>query len=452
VTLKGNSGKEDWPMYRHDLARSGAATTEVATDGRSVWEADLPAPLTAPVVAAGKCFVASIDAHTVHALDAASGNMVWQFTAGGRIDSPPSVADGRVVFGCRDGWVYCLRGSDGALIWRSRAAPIERRTVVCEQLESLWPVHGSVLVLNDEVHCTAGRSMFLEGGIRYLRFDLRTGNLIAEHVMDDKHPQTGKPLDENVRWPNLPTARQDLLSWDGQNVYMRTQAFDREGRRLFGDAPKSHLFSSIGLLDDTWWHRSYWIYGRTMQGGAFGWPIAGHKAPTGRILVFDEDRAYGFRRNKEHLSAYTVTTWMEYHLFAMQKSPPLGKLQINEPAPLGRRQTVPTPEEIWSARAPMLARAMVLTPKALFVAGLPDVLHERKLDANLNDPELRARATEQSDAWLGRKGGMLLAVSPTDGKTLATHTLASPPVFDGMAAAEGRLFISLDNGRLVCLE
>jgi len=100
----------------------------------------------------------------------------------------------------------------------------------------------------------------------------------------------------------------------------------------------------------------------------------------------------------------------------------------------------------------MLARAMVLTPKALFVAGLPDVLDERKLDANLNDPELRARAAAQSEAWLGRKGGMLVAVSPTDGKTLATHELASPPDFDGMAAAEGRLFISLNSGRLVCLE
>ena len=100
----------------------------------------------------------------------------------------------------------------------------------------------------------------------------------------------------------------------------------------------------------------------------------------------------------------------------------------------------------------MLARAMVLTPKALFVAGLPDTLEERKLDANLNDPDLRAKAAEQSEAWLGRRGGMLLAVSPADGKTLATHQLAAPPVFDGMAAAAGRLFISLQNGRLVCLE
>jgi len=451
ASAKEDPQSDDWPMYRHDAARSGSVRTEVAPDVRSLWQTRLPPPLTAPVVAGGRCYVASVDAHTVHALDAADGAVLWRFTAGGRIDSPPTVGNGRVVFGCRDGWVYCLRARDGALIWRSRAAPLDRQLVVREQLESLWPVHGSVLLLGDEVHCTAGRCMFLEGGIRYLRFDVRSGKLIAEHVMDDRHPETGKPLDEKVRWPDLPTARQDLLSCDGRNIYMRTQAFDRQGKRLFGRAAaRAHLFSSIGLLDDTWWHRSYWIYGSTMRGGAFGWPIAGHKAPTGRVLVFDKDTVYGFRRNKEHLSAYTVTTWMEYHLFAMKKTPPLGKLRINEPKPLGRRQTVPTPKVIWSATGPMLARAMVLTPKALFVAGLPDVLAESKLDANLNDPQLRAKAVEQSEAWLGRRGGMLWAVSPADGKTLATRKLKSPPVFDGMAAANGRLFVCLHTGAVAC--
>ena len=80
--------------------------------------------------------------------DAATGETAWTFSADGRIDSPPTYYRGRLLFGSRDGWVYCLRAADGALIWRFRAAPVDRRLVAFEQVESAWPVHGSVLVDN----------------------------------------------------------------------------------------------------------------------------------------------------------------------------------------------------------------------------------------------------------------------------------------------------------------
>ena len=69
----------------------------------------------------------------------------WNFTTGGRVDSPPTVDKGRVVFGSADGCVYCLRATDGALAWRFRAAPHDLRLAAFEQIESVWPVHGSVL-------------------------------------------------------------------------------------------------------------------------------------------------------------------------------------------------------------------------------------------------------------------------------------------------------------------
>jgi hypothetical protein len=97
----------------------------------------------------------------------------------------------------------------------------------------------------------------------------------------------------------------------------------------------------------------------------------------------------------------------------------------------------------------MMARAMVLTPETLFVAGLPDLLDEGKLNANMNDPQLRARAAEQAEAWLGNRGGVLLAVSAANGETLAEYKLDAPPVFDGMAVANERLYASLENGSVV---
>ena len=91
-------------------------------------------------MADGPLFIAEVDRHAIHAIDAGSGERLWSYTAGGRIDSPPTYDRGRLLFGSANGYVYCLRASDGALAWRFRAAPHDRRIVAYGQLESAWPV------------------------------------------------------------------------------------------------------------------------------------------------------------------------------------------------------------------------------------------------------------------------------------------------------------------------
>jgi hypothetical protein len=49
------------------------------------------------------------------------------------------------------------------------------------------------------------------------------------------------------------------------------------------------------------------------------------------------------------------------------------------------------------------------------------------------------------------EGGKLLVVSSDDGSTLAEYALQSPPVFDGMVAAGGRLYFSNKQGEVVCM-
>ena len=63
-----------------------------------------------PVIAARRVYIVSKDTHTLHALDEKSGRPAWIYTAGGRIDSPPTVHGDRVLFGGTDGWVYVDRG------------------------------------------------------------------------------------------------------------------------------------------------------------------------------------------------------------------------------------------------------------------------------------------------------------------------------------------------------
>jgi outer membrane protein assembly factor BamB len=143
------------------------------------------------VVAGGTVFVASASRHTVHALDAETGNEAWSYAAGARVDSPPTVCGSLVLFGSRDGHVYCLRHSDGALVWRFQAAPRHRWIVDDGQLESAWPVHGSVLVKDGLAYCSAGRSTFLDGGLYLYALEAATGKLAHRtHLQDPSQAAT----------------------------------------------------------------------------------------------------------------------------------------------------------------------------------------------------------------------------------------------------------------------
>ena len=313
----------DWPMLRHDTTRSGGTTTTVSPNLKRLWETELGGKLSSPVTADGKVFVASEEAQTVHAVELASGRVLWCYVAGGRVDSPPAIWRGLVFFGAGNGWVHCLRADDGRLVWRFRAAPEDRRIMGFERVESLWPVSGSVLVLEGEaggvaphdavVTCVAGRTPYLDGGMRLLRLDARAGRKLSETLLDN----AGRRNWERVSAP-------DILSSDGNYVYMKTLRFDLSGtlkgaptrdikEQMGADA---HLFCPTSMLDDSWWHRSYWVYGRAFQTNATGYYNAGLMAPSGRILVFDDDTVYGFGRKAKY---YRWTTPLEHTLFAAAK-------------------------------------------------------------------------------------------------------------------------------------
>lgn len=326
-------GLDDWPTFRGDAERSGMTTKPIAPKVTSQWTANLGGRLTSPVISSGRVYVAQIDRHTLLALNEQTGAEEWTFTAGARIDSPPTVHRGRVVFGAADGWVYCLNATDGQLAWRYRVAPLDRRTMSFEQLESLWPVHGSVLIRDNTIYCVAGRSNFLDGGLRLLRLDLKTGEKISETIMDHTNPATGNNLQEVLQVLQMPVGLPDILSSDDKYVYMKSQKFDLEGNRLeigpnsgdfAGQASKqrgegAHLFAPMGYLDDTWFHRSYWVMGQSFAGGHGGYFQAGKFAPSGRLLVNGDGYVYGYGRKPEYLR---WTTTLEHQLFAAPPEPP----------------------------------------------------------------------------------------------------------------------------------
>jgi len=57
---------------------------------------------------------------------------------------------------------------------------------------------------------------------------------------------------------------------------------------------------------------------------------------------------------------------------------------------------------------------------------------------------------DQAATLEGKRGALLRAVSAADGRKLAQYEIDSPPVFDGMAAAAGRLYMSTVDGEVLC--
>jgi outer membrane protein assembly factor BamB len=473
------SGAADWPTYRNDAARSGYTKTDVPARLKRSWQTNIGGKLSSVVVADGKLFVASVNTHTVYAIDADSGKQLWSYTTGGRVDSPPTIWKGRVLFGSADGWVYCLRASDGELAWRFRAAPADLRMTAYEQVESVWPVSGSVLIENGALYCVAGRSMFLDGGLHLLKLDPATGRKLSETILDDRDPKSGKNLQIYIKGLTMPVALPDILSSDGRCIYMRGQQFDLNGVRtqiapLAADDQSGqgcHLFGQTGFLDDSWFFRSYWIYGRGMGGGYGSWFRAGRMAPSGRIMVFDNDSVYGYARKPQYMVNASV---LDYHLYAAEKqvnpesiqrvrrtNGPINAKSKNKNANSSDWQVRQgfSAKRLWAAdtrwsreKVPLLVRAMVLADGKLFIAGPPNVADEKAAFYQPDAPANREALAQQEAAWEGRKGGLLQVVSAANGERMAEYNLASVPVWDGMAAANGRLYLATIGGKVVCFD
>ncbi|MCC6354171.1 MAG: PQQ-binding-like beta-propeller repeat protein [Verrucomicrobiae bacterium] len=445
----------EWPTYRADVARSGLVTG-IGAPNRLRWSVKLPGAPTQPVIADQKVLVADKDNPVLCALAAGTGEPAWRFIPGGRVDSSPAIYKGLVYFGASDGCVYCLDLKDGSLRWKFQAAPAPAQHMYLERMESTHPVHGNVLVMDDRVYTVAGRSMFNDGGIRFLILDALTGRKIKEHIMDDKVPGTGESLQMQHEILNMPMALSDLLSSNGKKIFMRYQPFDLEGNRLdlifsgklYGyeagsyaqhvatthdpvatkqKGEDAHLFSGTGFLDDSWWHRTYWIYGNYHASGHSGYTQAGAKgAPAGRMITFDKDRIYTWGRLQRYFK------WSEEYVFHLHAK---------------NREY----EDQWSVMLPILVRAMVASDDRLFLLGPEELMRQDEVKLRITEAEVQRIMAEQEKAMNGGSGSILLAVDKRSGKILSGHRMATAPVLDGMAGAYGNLYVAATDGTLSCI-
>ncbi len=149
---------------------------------------------------------------------------------------------------------------------------------------------------------------------------------------------------------------------------------------------------------------------------------------------------------------------MEYHLFSSDKKARIVNLETGRPATKAdlskntEKCVVPVTGVgfKWSSQLPMLVRAMVLADKTLFVAGPPGVIDEEAVFADRDTLASQTMMDRQAAALAGEKGSMLWAVSAVNGDRLAAYELDAMPVFDGMAATSGKLYIATAEGTVQC--
>jgi len=389
---EGSDGRGQWPCYRHDSRRSGATPMEVSPLIKPIWQAEVGDPLqsreveeaipelnriTSPVIAEGKVFVASSDTHLITAIDADTGNPCWNYRTGGRIDTPPSIFKGLCMLGCNDGWVYCLRASDGEVAWSFRAAPGEHRIPVFGQLESAWPVHGNVLVKNGLAYFAAGRHTKADGGVYVYAAE----------------PESGK-----VIWEKRITVQcllAHLLVSSRRSVYMHSLEFNpKTGANSLWDHRRDKSKKCLlggkntGFLAGGPRHKNggAWSYGRVQ----------------GYHLVFNQNRTYVTGDRKLWRGREGFEGIQAFSNDRQEK------------------------EALWRIAVPVAGiRVMILAGNLLFVGGVgADNTHDK---------------------------GKLQIFSAENGRKVHECELAAPPVFDGMAAAYMRLYISTEDGKVLCL-
>ncbi len=196
--LGAGAAAADWPAYLYNGQRRAWAPNDGPRGLKEAWRLTIGEPIApdvrgvrqdwlncgiyngpvlAPVIAGGRVFTADRDRHRGVAVDARSGQLAWGFQAGGRVLTTPTYSRGRVVFGARDGYVYCLDAATGELAWRFFAAPRQRFLLAYGQIESVWPVHGCLPVLDGTVVATAGYHGEADGGVWAWGLDLASGEI-----------------------------------------------------------------------------------------------------------------------------------------------------------------------------------------------------------------------------------------------------------------------------------
>ncbi len=444
-----------WPCFRANTLRScGSIAANPTLQWRQAPTTDWPqtriaraewrsrhlygSRISAPVADASSVYVALPDDHQLVALDASTGEERWRFAASAAIDSPPTLHQGRCHFGCRDGWLYTVNALSGELIWRRRITPVDQRVQVYGQLENRFPLRGSVTVHDGRLYVTAGLHGLM--GVMLCVADPATGEVFEYRqllrgaynndvlVADPKGKlylgpvslDTEETKAREVAWSrhkDKPLLRVNnsklgksfsvdyLLNVDSE-LLNTAKTISPIGEPQVAPAVRRVTF----LLYLNGQRALNWAWNDSVQIGVRSRTLVKEKKEvTADDKLVDDQTGPVFATSRQDLSDYLDNT--------------IGvNFRRNAPPPAVKPQWQRQVGSIW---------AIALAGERLVIGG-------PVLDDDQQDP-LQAK-------------GRLWILDEKDGKLLSKIELPRSPIQDGIAIADGRVFVSLCDGSAVCLK
>ena len=305
---------EDWTTYRGDNARSGSTDAELSFPLQVSWTLRAPAvPQLAwasgegrviegkllghrvryddafrTAIAGGRVYYGSTVDHQLHCVDLRNGQELWTFFTGGPIRLAPTIWNNRVLFGSDDGQVYCLDAATGDVFWQRRAAPREEWLLARGEMISKWPVRTGVLVHRGIAYFGAG--IFPHEDVYLVGVDVETGERVwhADNVSaqdagrNDLSPQGYLLAKDDLLF--VPSGRSLPAAFDlktGAMIHKRTHSWRTTAGGVVG--------GTRALLADGQLYASgpHHFLAMTESGGdvGFGWF-------DGRQMVIQGDDAY----------------------------------------------------------------------------------------------------------------------------------------------------------------
>ena len=384
----------DWPAYRGGNDRSDTTEAGLAQSINHAWtvsvvQNELP---TAPVAAGNQVFVADRTG-AVRAYDA-DGNEKWKSYANGAVYYPPSVAHDRVFAGSADGRVYAFEAATGRLLWTYRVAPQDRRISVFGKLVSRWPVAGGVVVQDGTVYAAAGITHY--DGTYIVALDAVTGQLKARN---DGSGVLSESVNSGVSMQGNLMIVDNELRFLGGGVY-ETARFDLQTLECRNEA-KHQVTSQYRTAFYPW----YPAYGKYVS--------LEHKCGDGNTLCHDASYEGSMFGN-----------------LGLETPLPSGTERINKDAArdfLRRRgKDQKQPQHVWQDNLNRRFTSFVVSQEQLLATGHSETTPDQPF---------------------------LVAISIADGSDLWKKNLPVDAVKGGTAVdATGRVFVSLEDGRLMCFK
>jgi len=456
----------DWPMYRANIARTGATpvnVTQSAPKERWRWSPAKPVVFepsmvnrpsggmsaqfeaTPPIAAAGKVWIGDA-AGVVRCIDGASGKQIWSFAVAVRLFAPPTLADGRLFFGSGDGWVFCLDATSGRELWRFRAAPLERRTIWFGQLISTWPVFTGVLVHEGVAYVAAGYQSI--NGVYVYALDAGSGKVVWENRESGQFngPTHGSGAvgtmtvlngklwmaAGTVSWPasfDLKTGQLDPVPTGAPGAYGSEVAIFADRFLLFGGR---RLISRYDERLNT---------GRTDGFRFVGLKDSNAQKPIAQIInpstlppVWDSELTVVTRWFNEKLSGWN-TSKLKTYLDETMAHAPAGALQVTPPEmEMWTKSTTPPPMQLWGALPGPLPRSQEFSATVLAANAVLAAYAVIAKDDNAPPPTCQ-----------------LAALDRTSGKELWAVPLPCEPIFNGICVdRDGQILVVLRDGSMVC--